>query len=132
MIRKLSLGNNMKLMVTGDQGYIGAVLVPLLVDKGYEVIGYDAGYFTENTLQDFEEGYTRIKKDIRDIAKNDLKGIDGVIHLAGLSNDPLGAFSPLLTEDINFNGTMRLAELAKECGVSRFVYASRCNFSKEV
>lgn len=114
----------MKLMVTGDQGYIGAVLVPILMDKGYEVIGYDAGYFTENTLQNFEEGYTRIKKDIRDITKHDLKGIDSIIHLAGLSNDPLGAFSPLLTEDINFNGTMRLAELAKECGVSRFVYAS--------
>jgi len=111
-------------MVTGDQGYIGAVLVPILMGKGYEVIGYDAGYFTENTLQDIEEDYTKIKKDIRDIDKNDLKGIDGIIHLAGLSNDPLGDFSPLLTEDINFSGTMRLAELAKECGVSRFVYAS--------
>ena len=114
----------MGLMVTGDQGYIGAVLVPILMGKGYEVIGYDAGYFTENTLQDIEEDYTKIKKDIRDIDKNDLKGIDGIIHLAGLSNDPLGDFSPLLTEDINFSGTMRLAELAKECGVSRFVYAS--------
>ena len=114
----------MRLMVTGDQGYIGAVLVPILMGKGYEVIGYDAGYFTENTLQDIEEDYTKIKKDIRDIDKNDLKGIDGIIHLAGLSNDPLGDFSPLLTEDINFSGTMRLAELAKECGVSRFVYAS--------
>ena len=114
----------MRLMVTGDQGYIGAVLVPILMGKGYEVIGYDAGYFTENTLQDIEEDYTKIRKDIRDIEKNDLKGIDGIIHLAGLSNDPLGDFSPLLTEDINFSGTMRLAELAKECGVSRFVYAS--------
>lgn len=114
----------MRLMVTGDQGYIGAVLVPILMGKGYEVIGYDAGYFTENTLQDIEEDYTKIKKDIRDIDKNDLKGIDGIIHLAGLSNDPLGDFSPLLTEDINFSGTMRLAELARECGVSRFVYAS--------
>jgi len=114
----------MKLMVTGDQGYIGAVLVPILMTKGYEVIGYDAGYFTENTLQYFEDDYTRIKKDIRDVDKNDLEGIDGIIHLAGLSNDPLGDFSPLLTEDINFNGTMRLAKLAKECGISRFVYAS--------
>ena len=114
----------MRLMVTGDQGYIGAVLVPILMSKGYEVIGYDAGYFTENILQYIEDDYTKIKKDIRDIDKNDLEGIDGIIHLAGLSNDPLGDFSPLLTEDINFNGTMRLAELAKECGVSRFVYAS--------
>ena len=114
----------MKLMVTGDQGYIGAVLVPILMTKGYEVIGYDAGYFTENTLQYFEDDYTRIKKDIRDVDKTDLEGIDGIIHLAGLSNDPLGDFSPLLTEDINFNGTMRLAKLAKEYGISRFVYAS--------
>jgi nucleoside-diphosphate-sugar epimerase len=114
----------MRLMVTGDQGYIGAVLVPILMSQGYEVIGYDAGYFTENTLTGLEDNYKKIKKDIRDIDKNDLKGIDGIIHLAGLSNDPLGDFSPLLTEDINLNGTMRLAELAKESGVSRFVYAS--------
>jgi len=114
----------MKLMVTGDQGYIGAVLVPILMTKGYEVIGYDAGYFTENTLQYLEDDYKRIKKDIRDVDKTDLEGMDGIIHLAGLSNDPLGDFSPLLTEDINFNATMRLAKLAKECGISRFVYAS--------
>jgi nucleoside-diphosphate-sugar epimerase len=114
----------MKIMVTGDQGYIGAVLVPMLMDKGYEVVGYDAGFFTENLLQPLEENYTKIKKDIRDIDKNDLEGIDAIIHLAGLSNDPLGEFSPNLTEDINYTGTMRLAELAKECGVSRFVYAS--------
>ena len=114
----------MKLMVTGDQGYIGAVLVPILIGKNYEVIGYDAGYFTENTLTGCEENYVKIKKDIRDIDEVDLNGIDGIIHLAGLSNDPLGDFSPMLTEDINFKATMRLAELAKKCGVSRFVYAS--------
>ena len=74
----------MKLMVTGDQGYIGAVLMPLLRSKGYEVTGYDAGYFTENTLKYSEENYTKIKKDIRDIDKKDLNGINGIIHLAGL------------------------------------------------
>lgn len=114
----------MKIMVTGDQGYIGAVLVPMLMDKGYEVIGYDAGFFSENLLQPLEENYQKIKKDIRDIEKKDLDGVDAIIHLAGLSNDPLGAFLPKLTEDINYTGTMRLAELAKESGVSRFVYAS--------
>jgi len=114
----------MKIMVTGDQGYIGAVLVPMLMDKGYEVIGYDAGFFTENLLQPVEENYQKIKKDIRDIEKKDLNGVDVIIHLAGLSNDPLGAFLPKLTEDINYTATMRLAELAKESGVSRFVYAS--------
>ena len=114
----------MRIMVTGDQGYIGAVLVPMLMDKGYEVIGYDAGFFTENLLQPVEENYQKIKKDIRDIEKKDLNGVDVIIHLAGLSNDPLGAFLPKLTEDINYTATMRLAELAKESGVSRFVYAS--------
>jgi len=114
----------MKIMVTGDQGYIGAVLVPMLMDKGYEVIGYDAGFFSENLLQPVEENYQKIKKDIRDIEKKDLNGVDVIIHLAGLSNDPLGAFLPKLTEDINYTATMRLAELAKESGVSRFVYAS--------
>ena len=80
----------MKIMVTGDQGYIGAVLVPMLMDKGYEVIGYDAGFFSENLLQPLEENYQKIKKDIRDIEKKDLNGVDVIIHLAGLSNDPLG------------------------------------------
>ena len=63
----------MKIMVTGDQGYIGAVLVPILISKGYEVIGYDVGFFTENTLYFLEEEYLKIKKDIRDIEKSDLK-----------------------------------------------------------
>ena len=114
----------MKLMVTGDQGYIGAVLVPILIGKGYEVIGYDAGYFTENTLQSQEDDYKKVKKDIRDIENSDLEGLDAIIHLAGLSNDPLGDFSPKLTEAINFDATMRLAIKAKKSGVSRFVYAS--------
>jgi nucleoside-diphosphate-sugar epimerase len=114
----------MKIMVTGDQGYIGGVLVAMLTDKGYEVVGYDAGFFTENLLLPLKENYTKIKKDIRDINKNDLKDVEAIIHLAGLSNDPLGEFLPKLTEDINYIGTMHLAELAKECGISRFVYAS--------
>ena len=114
----------MKIMVTGDQGYIGAILVPMLMDKGYPIVGYDAGFFTENLLYPIDESYKKIKKDIRDINKDDLEGVDAIIHLAGLSNDPLGDFSPKLTEDINYTGTIRLAELAKESGVSRFVYAS--------
>jgi len=114
----------MKIMVTGDQGYIGAVLVPMLMDKGFSVVGYDAGFFTENLLYPLDQNYKSIKKDIRDISKEDLEGIDAIIHLAGLSNDPLGEFLPKLTEDINYTGTMQLGELAREAGVSRFVYAS--------
>ena len=114
----------MRIMVTGDRGYIGSVLVPILKEKGYEVVGYDAGYFKDNLLEQFDENYLKITKDIRDINKEDLKGVDVVIHLAGLSNDPLGEFSPKLTEDINYNGTMALARMARDVGVSRIVYAS--------
>lgn len=114
----------MRIMVTGDRGYIGAVLVPMLQNKGYEVVGYDSGYFAENLLEQYDENYHKITKDIRDITKEDLKEVDGIIHLAGLSNDPLGEFSPKLTEDINYNATIKFAEMAKEEGVSRFVYAS--------
>lgn len=114
----------MRIMVTGDQGYIGAVLVPILIDKGYNVTGYDSGFFTENLLHSFDENYKKIKKDIRDINKEDFKDVDAVIHLAGLSNDPLGEFSPKLTKDINYSATISLAKLAKKAGVYRFVYAS--------
>jgi len=114
----------MKIMVTGDRGYIGSILVPMLRKKEYSVVGYDSGYFAENLLENYDEDYIKITKDIRDISSKDLEGIDGIIHLAGLSNDPLGEFSPQLTQDINYHATIRLAELAREAGVSRFVYAS--------
>ncbi len=114
----------MKVLVTGDRGYIGSVLVGQLIDKGFSVVGYDSGFFLENQLDDCDEVYEKITKDIRDIELQDFEGIDSVIHLAGLSNDPLGEFAPILTEDINYKGTIRLAEIAKEAGVSRFVYAS--------
>lgn len=114
----------MRILVTGDQGYIGAILIPMLQDRGYDVVGYDAGYFSENLLEPFNEDYVHIAKDIRDVSEEDLNNIEAVIHLAGLSNDPLGEFEPALTEDINYGGTIRLAELAKKIGISRFVYAS--------
>ena len=96
----------------------------MLIEKGYEVVGFDSGYFSDNLLEKFDEDYQKITKDIRDIEIEDLDGVDGIIHLAGLSNDPLGEFSPMLTEDINYNGTMNLALKARDAGVSRFVYAS--------
>lgn len=114
----------MKILVTGNKGYIGSVLTPMLIEKGYEVIGYDSGYFEDCLLLPFDGNHSYIRKDIRDITKEDMEGVDSIIHLAGLSNDPLGDFSPKLTEDINYFGTMRLAEMAKEAGISRFVYAS--------
>ena len=109
----------MKILVTGDRGYIGTVLVPMLSEKGYEVVGFDSGYFSSNLLEEFDENYQKITKDIRDITMEDFDGIDGVIHLAGLSNDPLGEFSPELTEDINYKGTMNFAKKAKEAGAKK-------------
>jgi nucleoside-diphosphate-sugar epimerase len=114
----------MNILVTGNKGYIGSVLVPILIKKGYGVRGYDIGYFEDCLLHPIEENYPHIKKDIRDIEKEDLEGIDAVIHLAGLSNDPLGELAPGLTEEINLQGTMKLAEFAKSSGVQRFIYSS--------
>ena len=114
----------MNILVTGDRGYIGSVLVPMLIEKGYKVVGYDSGFFSDNLVENYDAIYRQITKDLRDIKITDFDGIDGIIHLAGLSNDPLGEFSPKLTEDINHSGAIRLAEMAKEAGVSRFVYAS--------
>ena len=114
----------MRVMVTGDQGYIGSVLVPILINKKYNVVGYDSGFFSENLLEKYNENYHRITKDIRDVEMEDLNGIDCVIHLAGLSNDPLGELSPKLTEEINYTATIRLAEISRKAGVCRFVYAS--------
>ncbi len=112
-------------MVTGNLGYIGSVMVPFLVDRGYDVIGYDIGYYEDCYLKDAPQKLAKqIKKDIRDCEVSDFEGVDFVIHLAGLSNDPLGAFDEALTYAINYEGTMKMARCAREAGVKRFAYAS--------
>jgi nucleoside-diphosphate-sugar epimerase len=113
------------IMVTGNLGYIGSTMVPVLTQAGYEVTGYDAGFYEDCYLADRKQLLAKqIKKDIRDVVPEDLAGINCVIHLAGLSNDPLGEFNASLTEDINFKATIRLAECAKKAGVKRFLYTS--------
>jgi nucleoside-diphosphate-sugar epimerase len=114
----------MKILVTGNLGYIGSVLTPILQSQGHEVIGLDNGYFKDCLLSPVNNSLKQIYKDIRDIGINEVEGIDAVIHLAGLSNDPMGELIPGLTEEINFSGTMLLANLAKKSGVKRFIYAS--------
>jgi len=114
----------MRVLVTGDQGYIGSVLVGLLLENGYDVVGLDTGYFADNLLEPCFDNYPRVTKDIRDIDPSDLQQIDAVIHLAALSNDPLGEFSPELTHEINANGSIKLAECARASGVKRFIFSS--------
>ncbi|MET1029213.1 MAG: SDR family oxidoreductase [Dongiaceae bacterium] len=118
----------MKVLVTGIDGYIGSVLGPYLTKAGYDVTGLDTGYYRSGLL--FEDGANRpaiLNKDIRLVDESDLAGFDAVVHLAELSNDPLGAHRPQITYDINFRGSMKLAETAKAAGVKRFVYASSCS-----
>ena len=114
----------MKILVTGNLGYIGSVLIPILQGKGHEVVGYDIGYYKDCLLYDVPNDFKQITKDIRNVAQEDVHGIDAIIHLAALSNDPLGELSPGLTEEINLNGTLQLAVIAKKAGVKRFIYSS--------
>lgn len=117
----------MQVLVTGHRGYIGAVLVPQLVAAGHEVTGLDCDLYRACDFGDGQVPAPGIVKDVRDVTPDDLQGFDAVIHLAGLSNDPLGNLDPTLTEDINITGTLRLAAAAKAAGVSRFVFSSSCS-----
>jgi len=117
----------MKVLVTGNLGYIGTILVPLLLDKGHEVVGLDSDLFSRCTFGDgFVEVPTTIK-DIRDVVLDDVKGCEAICHLAGLSNDPLGDLNPDLTMAINYEASVKLAELAKQAGVKRFAFSSSCS-----
>lgn len=113
-----------RILVTGDKGYVGSVLTTVLGERGYAVTGLDIGYYADCALEPAPDGYRSLRRDVRDVTVDDLAGIDAVIHLAGLSNDPLGELAPGLTEEINLGGTLRLARLAQQAGISRFVYAS--------
>lgn len=117
----------MRVMVTGHNGYIGTILTPMLRGEGHEVFGLDADLYERCTFTGTIPDIDGIKKDVRDVQKNDLEGFDAVIHLAGLSNDPLGDYRPELTEEINEKASIRLARLAKEAGVKRFLFASSCS-----
>ncbi len=114
----------MRILLTGDRGYIGSVLAEVLLQKKYDVVGLDAGYFSQCVLYPPENIYQAITADLRDVQPAIFQGMHAVIHLAGLSNDPLGELAPHLTDQINREGAVRLAQLAKQAGVQRFVYAS--------
>lgn len=117
----------MKILVTGHLGYIGAILTPMLQTEGYEVVGMDSDLFRSSTFGDGMPEIPNIQKDIRDVTLEDLVGFDAVLHLAGLSNDPLGDIDAELTYNINHRASVNLAKLAKEAGVKRFVFSSSCS-----
>ncbi|MDX2228717.1 MAG: SDR family oxidoreductase [Leptolyngbyaceae cyanobacterium bins.349] len=118
----------MKVLVTGTEGYLGCLFAPLLLEQGHEVIAVDTGFYKSGWLYNgTHQTAQTLNKDIRHISLEDLQGVDAIVHMAELSNDPTGQLSPTITYDINHKGSVRLAELAKQAGIKRFVYMSSCS-----
>jgi nucleoside-diphosphate-sugar epimerase len=116
----------MRVLVTGHRGYIGSVLTPHLVASGHDVVGLDSGLFDRCSLYDEPDTTPYMRKDIRDLVPDDVAGFDAIVHLAALSNDPIGNLNEQWTEDINHRSTARLGELARDAGVRRFLFSSSC------
>jgi nucleoside-diphosphate-sugar epimerase len=117
----------MRILVDGDRGYIGAVLVPYLVARGHEVVGFDVGWYDGCDFGPQPEGYERRTGDIRDVGPDELTGFDAVVHLAAVSNDPIGHLNPEATYSVNAQGAVHIAKAAKAAGVSRFLFSSSCS-----
>ena len=117
----------MKVLLTGHKGYIGAVAAPILRSAGHEVSGLDTDLFAGCDFGDASPAIPEVRKDLRDLTRADLEGFDAVVHLAALSNDPLGNLDSQLTYDINHLASVKLAKLAKAAGVKRFVFSSSCS-----
>jgi nucleoside-diphosphate-sugar epimerase len=116
-----------RVLVTGHKGYIGVVLTPMLIKAGHEVHGLDSDLYRRCTFGDAPISVPETLKDVRDVTHADVEGFDAVLHLAGLSNDPLGDLDADLTFEINHRASVRLAALAKEAGVKRFIFSSSCS-----
>ena len=118
----------MRVLLTGHQGYLGTVMAPILTAAGHEVTGLDSGLFADCVLGPLDApDVPGLTTDLRDVTVEQLRGFDAVVHMAALSNDPLGSLAPEITYDINHHASTRLAKLAKEAGVQRFAYASTCS-----
>jgi nucleoside-diphosphate-sugar epimerase len=117
----------MKILLTGHKGYIGAVAAPILLSAGHEVVGLDPDLFAGCDFGAAAPKIPEVRKDLRDLDRKDLDGFDAVVHFAALSNDPLGDLDAGLTYDINHRASVRLAELAKQAGVTRFIFSSSCS-----
>jgi nucleoside-diphosphate-sugar epimerase len=119
----------MRVLVTGTEGYIGSLLGPLLLERGHDVVGVDTGFYKAGWLYNNGMRVTAktLNKDIRRLEPVDFEGVDAVVHMAELSNDPVGQLAPAITYEINHKGSLHIAELAKASGVERFVYTSSCS-----
>lgn len=117
----------MKVLLTGHKGYIGAVAAPMLQSAGHEVVGLDSDLYAGCDFGEPAPAIPEIRKDLRDLTRADLRGFDAVVHLAALSNDPVGNLNPQLTYDINHLASVNLAKLAKDAGVARFIFSSSCS-----
>jgi len=117
----------MRVLLTGHDGYIGAVMAPLLEAEGHQVVGLDSGLFAGCDFGAVRAPRESLRRDLRDVAPRDLAGFDAVIHLAAISNDPLGDLNPECTYDINHRASVRLAECARAAGVPRYLYSSSCS-----
>jgi len=118
----------MRVLVTGTDGYLGCLLAPVLMGAGHEVIGVDTGFYRDGVL--YRSGQTApltLSRDLRQLEAKDLNGIEAIVHMAELSNDPIGQLAPEITREINHQGSLHLAELARKAGVKRFVYMSSCS-----
>ena len=120
----------MRVLITGNNGYIGKVMTKMMLEQGSEVVGLDTNYYYDcdfGSTKNGEDKSRQINKDIRNISISDLEGIDVVCHLAALSNDPIGRFTPESTKEINHIASVKMARLAKEVGIERFVFSSSCS-----
>jgi nucleoside-diphosphate-sugar epimerase len=117
----------MRVLVTGANGYIGSVLAPIFREAGHTVVELDNDLFDKCSLWPYTPSANSTSMDVRDVETNDLRGFDAIVHLAAISNDPIGEVNTGGTYEINHEATVRLAELAKEAGVKRFLFASSCS-----
>jgi len=122
----------MRVLVTGHKGYIGSIMVPMLQAEGYEVVGldndlFDGCVFGDRTISGDTPDIPYVKKDVRDVKRSDLQGVDAVMHLCALSNDPLGYFNPDVTYEINHKASVKLAKIAKKAGIKRYLFSSSCS-----